>query len=283
MIPMLTTALTLIHDRTWASYGNYPPPVAPFTNRFLPSISAKIKIVYPVLGSSSYRNSYNANYGTHRHTGVDIRANKMTPIVAPFDGVFGNKVHSFWIYGDNGYKCLGTHLNDDTPGTNNGRNDSDFMFAPNLRFGDRVQAGQLIGYVGDSGEATGPHLHFEIYKEGQLRSPFSALQQAIKIKSPTRVIRALDDRPEKGEERFEICKRNWVESTGSFYGILTAKQYDNGRVITSKQPSFVNFKLPKELVNFFDISSWSEDRPASIYFERSGGSLRVTKVVPPDN
>lgn len=280
---MLTVATAITLDRTWASYGSYPPPVAPYTRKFLPSVGVTCKIVFPVLASREYSNSFNANRGTHRHTGVDIRAPKMTPIVAPFAGVFGNKIHSFWIYGDNGYRCLGTHLNDDTPGTNNGKNNEDFMFAPNLRFGDRVQAGQLIGYVGDSGEATGPHLHFEMYANSGLRNPYDALRRAIRIAAPTRVIRAIEDKPEKGQERYEVCKRNWVESTGSFYGILAAKQYDNGKVVTNKRPSFVHFKLPRELTNLFNIDSWSEDRPVSIYFERKNGALTVTKVVPPDN
>ncbi|HLO99068.1 MAG TPA: hypothetical protein VK171_10780, partial [Fimbriimonas sp.] len=64
---------------------------------------------------------------------------------------------------------------------------------------------------------------------------------------------------------------------------LTAKQYDNGKVVTTKRPSFVHFKLPGELTRLFNIDSWSEDRPVSIYFERTNGTLRVTKVVPPDN
>ena len=44
-------------------------------------------------------------------------------------------------------------------------------FAPKLSVGDRVQQGQLIGRVGMSGLATGPHLHYEFLVDGVHRDP----------------------------------------------------------------------------------------------------------------
>lgn len=279
----MISALILAATQTWASYGKYPPPVAPFTQRLLPAARVKMPIIFPVIGHNSYNNDYNAPRSGHKHTGIDIRAPKMTPIVAPFNGVFGNKVHSFWIYGDYGWRCLGTHLNDDTPGTNDGKNNFDFMFAPNLRFGDRVRAGQLIGYVGNSGDATGPHLHFEIHSPKGIRNPVPSLNAAVHADNPLRIIRAIEEHPEKGQERYEICKRNWVRETGSFYGILVAKQYDTGRVIMTKAPSFVTFTFSEDLRAELDVENWPTDRPASIYFQRDGNYVSVTKVVQPDN
>lgn len=242
---------------------------------------AEVKIIFPVVGKCEWSDNYNSSRGNFRHTGVDIRARKMTPIVAPFDGVFGKKVNSFWIYGDNGYRCLGTHLNNDTPGTGDNRSDPDYMFSPILRHGDRVKAGQLVGYVGDSGKATGPHLHFELHSEKGLRNPTRALQGAMRVITPLSEIPNQQDKPEEKQERFEVCKRNWVAETGVFYGVLHAKQFDTGRVLIVTPPRYVTFKFPKEVSETIDPSGWAKDRACSIYFERIGDDVKVTKVIPP--
>jgi hypothetical protein len=271
----------MIAAQTWASYGKFPPPVAPYTNAPLPTGMAELKIIFPVVGQVDWRNNYNEGRGSFRHTGVDIRAKKMTPVVAPFDGVFGKKVNSFWVYGDNGWKCLGTHLNNDSPGTNDNQSDPDYMFSPVLRHGDRVKAGQLVGYVGDSGKATGPHLHFELYSGKGLRNPTKALQGGMKLITPLSEIPRQEDKPDPKQERFEVCKRNWVAETGAFYGVLHAKQFDTGRVLINTVPRFVTFKFSKELINLTDPAAWPNDRSASIYFAREGEEVRIVKVVPP--
>src|SRR5438046_1207676 len=91
-----------------------------------------IPLVFPVLGPSQWIDGYNENRGKCRHTGIDIRAPKMTPIVAPFAGRIGIKRMSFWIYGDDGWAMLGTHLNDDDFGRHNHLGNRDIMFAPDL-------------------------------------------------------------------------------------------------------------------------------------------------------
>lgn len=277
------SALLLMSAQTWAAYGAIPPPVAPYSNNTLPLARTKVPIVYPLTIWGSYNDDYNSQRRGFRHTGIDIRAPKMTPILAPINGTIGFKTHTFWIYGDYGWKILGTHLNDDTPGTHDGKDNFDFMFAPNIRFGDHVQAGQLIGYVGDSGDATGPHLHFEMYSPNGIRNPYPSLKGAVHTNIPVRVIRNIEDKPELKQERFEVCRRNWVHLSGSFYGMIVAKQFDTGRVIMTKSPSFVSFRIPTEISDKFDIETWPTDRPASIYFRRDRDQLVVTRVVPPEN
>ena len=99
--------------------------------------------------------------GTHVHQGNDITAPMGTPIVAPFDGVAtishsdmgGNGVY---VTGDYGY-VYNAHLS---------------------RFGELgpVEKGDIVGYVGETGNATGPHLHFEWHPdEGPAVDPYDFL------------------------------------------------------------------------------------------------------------
>ena len=63
-----------------------------------------------------------------------------------------SKFNYIWVEHDSGYRSAYIHLQ------------QDFNLALNLKKGDYVQAGQLIGYTGNSGWSTGPHLHIEVQK-----------------------------------------------------------------------------------------------------------------------
>jgi len=107
-------------------------------------------------GGLHFTNTWGAaRSGGRAHKGVDMLAARGTPTVAP---VSGEVVHrgsslgglSWYVYGDNGNTYYGTHLS--------GYENQGVGW---------VEAGTVIGYVGDTGNARGtPHLHFEIHPGG---------------------------------------------------------------------------------------------------------------------
>lgn len=133
-----------------------------------------VPLVFPVLGVKSWSDSFLANRdgGSRRHLGQDLIAPKMTPIVACFDGIvyLGKPKkpgghYTLTLKGDNGWIANYYHINNDTPGTDDGLGGDENAYAPGLESGQRVTAGQFIAYVGDSGNAedTVSHLHFELW------------------------------------------------------------------------------------------------------------------------
>ncbi len=121
----------------------------------------------PVAGAHSFIDSWGfPRSGGRRHKGVDIMANTGVPIVAPVSGNVSHRSNrvggrSFHLNGDDGNYYYGTHL---SAYGNSGR----------------VNAGDLIGYVGDDGNAKGiPHLHFEIHPGGgSAVNPYPATKAA---------------------------------------------------------------------------------------------------------
>jgi murein DD-endopeptidase MepM/ murein hydrolase activator NlpD len=95
------------------------------------------------------------------HTGVDFAAAIGTPIYATADGSVDVVENNFSGYGKSiqidhgfGYRTRYAHMH---------------AFA--VRQGQRVKRGELIGYVGDTGLSTAPHLHYEVFINGQHVNP----------------------------------------------------------------------------------------------------------------
>lgn len=97
------------------------------------------------------------------HQGLDYAAPKGTPVLAAGDGVvqfvksqgrgYGNHVQ---IKHNGTYATLYAHLS---------------KFGPSMKAGGRIKQGQVIGYVGATGTATGPHLHYEVIQNGKKVNP----------------------------------------------------------------------------------------------------------------
>lgn len=116
-------------------------------------------MICPVPGSA-FVDSWGApRSGGRRHKGVDMMAPTGTPVYAPVSGVVSHRWNSlggmsFYLQGSDGRFYYGAHLS---------------------RYGasGAVSQGEVIGYVGDTGNARGtPHLHFEIHIGGQPVNPY---------------------------------------------------------------------------------------------------------------
>ncbi len=112
--------------------------------------------ICPVQGPHSFVDSWGApRSGGRRHRGVDMMAAIGVPVVAPVSGNVSHRSNpigglSFHLNGDDGHYYYGTHL---SAYANQGAG--------------WVEAGTVVGYVGDTGNARGiPHLHFEIHPNG---------------------------------------------------------------------------------------------------------------------
>jgi hypothetical protein len=143
--------------------------------------------LFPVIGSAYFSNDFNGSRSNGPHHATDIMAAKMSPIIAPVNGIvyYVMSPQPSWGYsvgirdaGGTEYNFL--HMNNDTPGTDDGAGSEMTAYAADMKVGNKVEKGQLLGYVGDSGnaETTAPHLHFEIYdSSGNAINPYDHLIQ----------------------------------------------------------------------------------------------------------
>ncbi len=146
-------------------------------------------IVFPVDGEVFFKDDFDdARSGGRTHHATDLIGDKMTPLISAVDGVvtFLPETEPSWGWGvwirdDEGYEYVYLHVNNDTPGTDDGQGGIEWAFAPEVRKGARVTRGQFIGYMGDSGNAEniGSHLHFEIHRpDGTPMNPYLSLLAA---------------------------------------------------------------------------------------------------------
>jgi hypothetical protein len=191
LIPLLTLALSLIIVPILAesAHAEGPPP----------------QWIFPVVGTDGVDFAYSDTFGACRgsgcsrgHDGVDIGTYgvKGVPVVAAADGRV-KYVNWSWtaenlnpercctiaIQHDGGWETWYIHLNNDTPGTDDGLG---WGIADGIVPGVEVQAGQLIGWVGDSGNAEGtiPHVHWEVHVDGVVVNPTPHADSAMRIPAP---------------------------------------------------------------------------------------------------
>ena len=157
---VVASTLVGISAPAQSSAMNAQPPAA-YTPPF--------PLVYPIDAPRQFADTFGTarDGGDRLHQGGDLFAPKMAPVLATAAGrisaVDWSPSAGFYIdiTHNGGWRSRYLHLNNDTPGTDDGLG---FGIAEGIGVGASVAAGQVIGYVGDSGnaESSSPHLHFEL-------------------------------------------------------------------------------------------------------------------------
>lgn len=126
-----------------------------------PTGGARYLRVFPVQGEHTYFDDWGAPRGSRSHQGTDVMADKGTPVVAVADGTIKRLTREptglggiwIWLLDTEGNEYYYAHLD---------------SIVPLLEAGTAVAAGQVIGAVGNTGDAAygADHLHFEIHPGG---------------------------------------------------------------------------------------------------------------------
>ncbi|KPJ85895.1 hypothetical protein AMJ57_01425 [Parcubacteria bacterium SG8_24] len=188
----------------------------------IPTEATNIRdIEFPVSGQVTHRNDYGEpRSGGRSHEGNDLMGEKMMPLLAAVDGwvSYITIPEASWGYGlvlrdADGWEYWYLHINNDTPGTDDGNGGLENAFAPGIRCGSRVTRGQHVAYMGDSGnaEAAGPHLHFEIHRpDGSTIDPYWSLLNARRSSAfdpaaELQLARSINDDRDLPDVRLRYC------------------------------------------------------------------------------
>jgi hypothetical protein len=187
-----------------ASSGGYPGQDGPGPRPSKPKPTAvstkptarpspKTRLVFPLVGPAQYHNDFGEPRPIGNEEGNDILTPRHTPVVAAEDGTLKFWTDSgagcmLYLYGRSGTEYVYLHMNNDVsrnPNTNDNRGKckAGGSYAPGLKDGQKVVAGQLIGFSGDSGNADGiPHLEFQMHPHGgKPVSPYKTLNRALRL------------------------------------------------------------------------------------------------------
>src|SRR5687768_17025192 len=156
------------------------------------------QIHFPTEGAVSFSDDFgDPRSGGRSHEGNDLMGQKMQKLLAAVDGrvtytrvdAGGLSGNMLTIVDEEGWSYRYIHVNNDTPGTDDGANPIDAIFAPGIAPGVKVKAGQHVAFLGDSGnaEGTSPHLHFELIRpDGTAINPWTSLRLASGLPAGSR-------------------------------------------------------------------------------------------------
>ena len=152
---------------------------------------------------------------TRRHTGIDFAAPRGTPVYSVAKGVVT------FIGRQSGY---GNIVKIDHPGPYETAYAHLQGFAPDLEEGMEIEKQHLIGYVGSTGLATGPHLHFELLKDGLFVNPFTEDEEEIIASAP-------EEEPPLVDPVIEAKKKSLIEKMAT---------------LTVERKSFTSLVIPQQ-------------------------------------
>jgi hypothetical protein len=151
---------------------------------------------FPVVGNVTYTDDFGDPRPQGSHEGNDIMSVRHQPAVAfvsgrvqkwSGSGAYGTCM--LYLHAKNGMTYVYIHLNNDLGPNNDNKGGckNGVSYAKGLANGDHVKRGELVGFVGDSGDANGiqPHLHFEVRKpSGRAIDPFNYLNRSKHLLFP---------------------------------------------------------------------------------------------------
>ena len=186
---LLMVAAAAIGGAVLPASAGYQAPVDESDHRYGEMVD--YPLIFPVPYVTWYEDWFWAARPAGDHHAQDLFAAKGSPVLAAAGGTIiranSSSVSatenpdgccSLVIRHDDGWSTVYVHLDNDTPGTDDGEG---WGLAPGIDIGVRVEAGQVIGYMGDSesAEETSPHLHFELIDpDGVIVNPYDTLLAA---------------------------------------------------------------------------------------------------------
>lgn len=128
-----------------------PAPEATTAAAPAPVVKAAAAFVHP-MSRGELSSCFGPRWGT-MHAGIDLFTDAGEPIVAVTKGTV---VAAGWAYSGYGISVVVDHHNGYLTHYAHMRDDA-------VRVGQKVKAGDVLGYEGSTGDSTGPHLHFEVH------------------------------------------------------------------------------------------------------------------------
>lgn len=218
------------------------------------------EITFPVAGEASYNIDYLAprSGGARQHKGTDIFGDKLQELVATRDAVVvrassedsGNGGNWLILADDEGWEYGYVHINNDAPDSDDASNPPEWIFADGIEIDSEVSAGQVIAFMGDSGNAeeTPPHVHFTIKRpDGKFINPWPSLRHAEGLETGDWCTwsrnPAAEPDPLSGSGHWAVTAEGIVSEHGDApsYGDLSALELNEPIVGISATPSGEGF------------------------------------------